>query len=68
MSDRPDLLDLTLHIHHQTDLAVRVSDDGNDAKGVWLPLSQIEIEYLDQHHREAIVTMPAWLAESKNLV
>lgn len=68
MNHRADLVDLTLHIHHLTDAAVRVSDDGLDKNGVWLPLSQVEIEYLDQHHLEAVVSVPLWLAETKGLV
>lgn len=63
-----DLIDLTLHVHHETDAAVRVSDTGEEAKAVWLPLSQVEIEWLDQHHREATIAVPLWLAESKGLV
>lgn len=68
MTHNHDLIDLTLFVHHETDAAVRVSDTGQDAKAVWLPLSQIEIEWLDQHHHEATIGVPLWLAESKGLI
>lgn len=63
---KSDLVDLTMQLHAETAKAIRVSDDGDDKKAVWLPLSQVEIE------RKAkgivIVTLPEWLAIDKGLV
>lgn len=69
MSHQYDLVDLTLYVHAETDAAVRVSDTAADGpKAVWLPLSQIEIEWLDQHHREATIGVPLWLCEKSGLI
>lgn len=67
---RSDLVDLLLFEHHRTAAAVLVSDDGEEASAVWLPLSQVEIEAKPSRPggREVIVTLPAWLAENKGLV
>lgn len=66
MAGNSDLVDLTLQLHAETAKAVLVSDDGDKAKAIWLPLSQIEIE------RKAkgiiVVTLPEWLATSRGLV
>jgi hypothetical protein len=35
--------------------------------GFWLPRSQIQIEYKDQRHECAVVTIPVWLAKKHNL-
>jgi len=78
--ERVKLIDLEMVEHHRTRDAVLVSDKGEEAKAVWLPLSQIEI------HREGkssqavnrngqtssrpvvTVTVPDWLAKEKGLV
>lgn len=63
---KSDLVDLTMQLHAETAKAVLVSDDGDKAKAIWLPLSQCEIE------RKAdgivIVTLPEWLAIQRGLV
>ena len=63
---RSDLVDLTLHIHASTDLAILASDDGVEKTATWLPKSQIEIERPGEY--EAIVTMPTWLAQKGNFI
>ena len=50
-----------------TDLAILVRLD-EDAKKVWLPRSEIEVEYERDSGNIAIVTMPVWLAEEKDLI
>lgn len=69
MSERArksDLVDVSVVLHHETPKAVLVSDDGNRDRGVWLPLSQVEVE----HKKGGVVevTMPEWLAIEKGLV
>jgi len=63
---RSDLVDLTVQLHHATDWAVLVSDDGDRAKAVWIPLAQCEVE--KRPNGIAVVTMPEWLATEKGLV
>jgi hypothetical protein len=46
-----------------SDNAILVMRD--DGINVWLPRSEIEVEYKDQRHKIAEVTMPVWLAEEK---
>jgi hypothetical protein len=63
---RSDLIDLSVQLHHETDKAILVSDDGDKDKAVWLPFSQIEIERCKGGI--ATVTLPEWLATEKGLV
>lgn len=63
---KSDLVDLALFLHHRTDKAILVSDDGDWKKAVWLPLSQIEIEEGDKNN--ITVTCPEWLAKDKGLI
>jgi hypothetical protein len=60
MSKKNELVDITVNLLHETEMAVLVTD-GDDE--VWLPKSQIEYEIIDQRERTAVVTMPTWLAE-----
>lgn len=62
---KSDIIDVTVHLHHQTDKAVLVSDTGDKDDAVWLPLSQIEIAPDGAVH---VVTLPEWLAKEKGLV
>jgi hypothetical protein len=63
---KSDLIDLTMHLHVMTERAVRVSDTGEDAKAVWLPLSQVEVAR--QAKGTVVVTLPEWLALQKGLI
>jgi hypothetical protein len=77
---KSDLIDLMLAQHHKTKLAILVSELGEEAKAVWLPLSVIEIEEsrktatgtLKGGQRVTLplitVTMPERLAIEKGLV
>ena len=64
------LVDFEVQIKHQTSPAVLIFDpeDEDRIKTIWLPCSQIEIEYKDQSERLATVTMPEWLAIEKGMV
>lgn len=64
---KSDLIDLTVQLHHTTDRAILVSDDGDRDKAVWLPLSQIETDPTEQPGI-VIVTCPQWLAKDKGLI
>jgi len=46
--EKVSLHDLTMALHYDTGKAVLVSDDGHEAKAVWLPRSLIEIEKLNR--------------------
>jgi hypothetical protein len=63
---KSDLIDVTVKVHHTTERAVLVSDDGDREKAVWLPLSQVEVVMKDRGVAE--VTLPEWLAIDKGLV
>lgn len=67
MAGRNEVVDVAVQVHHTTDRAILVSDDGDRAKAVWLPLSMVEVE---THARTstAVVTMPEWLALEKKLI
>jgi hypothetical protein len=63
---KSDLIDLTMQKHHETDLALLVSDDGNRKNAVWLAKQHIEVETLAAG--VVIVTLPEWLALEKGLI
>ena len=59
------LIDMDLCLHYVTKAAIRVSQDGDATKAVWLPRSQIE--HVDKGGSVVAVTMPEWLAKEKGL-
>lgn len=63
---KSDLIDVTVQLHFMTDRAIRVSDDGDSEKAVWIPLSQCEV--LKRPNGIAIVTLPEWMALEKGLI
>jgi hypothetical protein len=63
---RKELVDLEMRLHHETDKAVLVSDDGDRDHAIWVPLSQCEIEHKKNGY--VVVTMPSWLAKDKGLI
>jgi len=67
MSVKSEVVDLELHLHAETDKAIRVSENGDEDKGVWLPKSQIEY---DDNTRSGYceVTLPRWLARQHGLI
>ena len=66
VSGSSDVIDLMVHVHHRTDKAVLVSDDGDRKGAVWLPLSAIEIEELPGGITQ--ITLPEQLALDKGLI
>lgn len=67
---RSDLVDVMVQKHAETAKAVLVSDDGDKAKAVWIPLSQCEIEPGPKANGEQFyeLTLPEWLAKDKGLI
>jgi len=65
MSKR-ELTDLTMHLHHETPLAILVSDDGERKNAVWLPKSQCE--FVRGKGNTVEVTLPVDLAKEKELI
>lgn len=65
-SGKSDLIDITMQLHAETPKAVLVSDAGDQAKAIWLPLSQVEIER--KSIGIVVVTMPEWLAMQRGLI
>ena len=63
---KSDLVHVACHIHHTTERAVLVSDDGDVERACWLPLSQVEIEM--KRPPIAEITMPEWLAKERGLI
>ena len=59
------LVDMTVHLHQETEMAVFVSDTADEADAVWLPRSKIEIVKSGDVYE---VTLPEWLAIERGLV
>lgn len=70
MSSRTDLVDLMLHVHHETEAALLVSDDGEEEHAVWVPKSQIRYEddLPIQVGQDGVIALPVWLARDKELI
>lgn len=64
---RSNLIDLLVDKHHETELAVLVSETGRGDDGVWLPKSEIEIAPASTHGLYDL-TLPEWLAQDKGLI
>ena len=62
------LTDLTLQLHHETPMAILVSDSGLKHEAVWLPKSEIEYVPISGKLDMVEVTLPEWLATAKGLV
>lgn len=62
---KSDLIDVAVKLHHESEKAWLVSDDGDRAKAIWIPKSQAELEPKGAVH---ILTLPEWLATDKGLV
>lgn len=62
-----ELTDVTLQLHHETDRAILVSDDGHGEKAVWIPKSQCEFEQTGKPGI-VLVTLPTWLAKERGLI
>lgn len=63
---KSDLIDVSMHLHHRTEKAVLVSNNGDREKAIWLPISEIETEMKRGNLVE--VTLPEWLAMEKGLI
>lgn len=63
---RSSLIDIELTVHHETEKAILVSDDGDRDNAVWLPLAAVEVERKERGL--AIVTMPEQLALDRGLI
>lgn len=67
-----DILEMRMVWHFETDSAVLVSEDGDRAKAVWLPLKSIEMSPAKTRGAGLLphvdLQIPQWLAEKKRLV
>lgn len=64
---KSDLVDLEVHLHHQTDKAWKVSLDGDDKNAKWVPKSQCQMEDSDDGGSKKL-SLPEWLAQDKGLI
>jgi hypothetical protein len=64
---KSNLVDLDVRVERDEPIEQAILVKIDDVKH-WLPRSQIEVEYTDQHKQFATVTMPEWLAIKKGLV
>lgn len=67
MSYKSDVVDLDVHLIAETEGAILVNlDETNEDGKEWLPKSQIEI---NRRQKTTInITLPQWLAASKNWI
>ena len=64
---KSNLIDLECDYLGETDDAILIANPFEDKGEIWLPKSQIEIEY-HGHVGSITVTLPEWLAIEKELV
>lgn len=65
---KSDLEDITVVLHHTTERAVLVSENGDRDDAVWLPLSQIEVRPVSNASGCVEITAPEWLLKDKGLI
>ncbi len=65
---KSNVVDLKCMLHHRTDKAVLLSDDGVRENAVWLALSQIEIDGEAMPGQPVEIVCPVWLAQEKGLI
>jgi hypothetical protein len=65
-SFKSDLVTISMSLHHRTERAILVSDDGERDKAVWIPKSQCEFEETSPGIVE--VTMSERTALDKGLI
>lgn len=64
-----ELVDLTLHLHHETEKAWLVSNDGERDTAIWIPKSQVELgDRVNLRSQVFEFTMPEFLAYEKGLI
>jgi hypothetical protein len=65
----PDVeLEVLIVRDEPTDKAILVRERLSSPK-IWIPRSEIiDIEYADQRHQKATITIPEWLAQEKELI
>ena len=61
-----EMIEMELHVHHETERAVLVSPTDDEDDAVWLPLSQVLPDYDAAGYGTFLV--PEWLAKEKGLV
>ena len=66
MSD--ETIELTVHLHMETEKAIFVSDDGIRSHAVWLPLQFVEADKTLELNKAVEITVPVWLATKRGLV
>ncbi len=65
---KASLVDLEVHVHHETGKAVLVSTDGDRKAAVCLPLAAIELSMRRGSDTHADVTLAERLAHEKGLI
>lgn len=62
-----EIIDLSMQLHHETDAALLLSDDGERDNAVWIPKSWVED--VDRTRDPIIeISLPEWLALKKGLI
>jgi hypothetical protein len=65
---RNDPMEISVHLHFETDGAILVSDDGNRSQALWLPKSQITMPTRYSVNASITIEIQEWLAIDKGLV
>ena len=66
---KSDIIDLAMHLHAETAIAIKVSGDGNWRNAVWLPKAHVEFEIKSyKSGADICVSLPEWLAIEKGLL
>lgn len=75
-----DIVDITVALHHQTERAILISDDGIETRAKWIAKAHAEVEMTDKFTKGvrrngqganfpmAVVTLPVWLAKREGFV
>lgn len=62
-------VEIEMYLHHKTDKAYLLSDDGEEDNAKWFGMSLVKIEHRHKLNKQIVhVTMPEWLAIKEGLV
>ncbi len=66
MKKNHSIIDIPVIVRHKTPKAILL--ENLKGENVWIPLSQIELEYESENDIRATMQIPEWLAIEKELV
>lgn len=68
MQEDHDRMVVVLHLHHETEKALLVSENGNRGNGVWFPKSLCREYDVDRKRKTVEINAPLWWLKENGIV